>query len=373
VLLLESAGFQVLVQSTQPDSSRPGVRWTTIVAEKNPLQVACGLDRIQSILAQGRKVATYKLALVPGLCAIGRTEPYVVRWLGGASPVAMRDQGGEEEVYVPLRSRAVRWLAYYWPLVNGRDFIAQSRGELPGSQKPIASRATLRSLADRNGRAGLYAALRDLEEHPERLRASLRKIAETIRAGPVAYAGTKDTPVFGYSPVARTLEPHVVGEQGIDGLQRPGAGMIGVALGERAQLLAVGAHHLSQALRSELCQAGRHQAFDGRPRQPTGLVRSQRAILRVVPRGGCRVCHLLLHLLRTYQVQGRQSCRQRGHRAAGLGIPCVRRQGAQVLGQAVDQDREQVNGLGRPGAPAPSRVRFALGRRHPLGSVREMS
>jgi SAM-dependent methyltransferase len=169
VLLLESAGFQVLVQSTQPDSARPDVRWTAIAAEKSPLHVARGLDRIQRILAQDRKVATYKLALVRGLCAIGRTEPYVVRW-------------GDEEVYVPLRSLAARWLAYYWPLVNGPDFIAQSRGEVPGSQKPIAFRATLQSLAERYGRDGLYAALRDLEEHPERLRASLRKIAETIRA-----------------------------------------------------------------------------------------------------------------------------------------------------------------------------------------------
>jgi SAM-dependent methyltransferase len=169
VLLLESAGFQVLLATQQPDTARPAVTWTAIVAEKSPLLVARGLDRVQSILAQDRKVATYKLALVRALCAVSRTEAHAVHWGNGV-------------VYVPLWPLAVRWL-----------------GERPDSAKPIAFRGVLRDLAARFGHDGLYAVLRDIEEHPTRYRAALKKISDTIRAGPVTYAGTGGPKVFGFS------------------------------------------------------------------------------------------------------------------------------------------------------------------------------
>lgn len=185
ILLLESAGFQVLLVTQQPDATRPAVTWTAIAAEKSPLLVSRGLDRIQSILAQDRKVATYKLALVRALCAVSRTEAHVVRWANGV-------------VYVPLWSLAMHWLVYYWPFATPA-FIAQIRGEHPDSTKPIAFRETLRDLAARFGHDGLYAVLRDIEEHPMQYRATLKKIADTIRAGPVTYAGTSGPKVFGFS------------------------------------------------------------------------------------------------------------------------------------------------------------------------------
>ncbi len=185
ILLLESAGFQILLATQQPDTARPGVTWTAIVAEKSMLLVARGLDRIQGILAQDRKVATYKLALVRALCAVSRTQAHVVRW-------------GDGVVYVPLWPLAVRWLVYYWPFVNPA-FVAQIRGEHPYSAKPIAFRGALRDLAAHFGHDGLYAVLRDIDEQPMRYRGVLKKIADTIRAGPVTHAGTGGPMVFGFS------------------------------------------------------------------------------------------------------------------------------------------------------------------------------
>jgi SAM-dependent methyltransferase len=186
-LLLEAAGLRVLFSSTRAGRDRPEVRWMALAAEKGPLQVARGLHRIQAVLAQDRKVATYKFALVRALCEVGRTEAHAVRWEDAA-------------VCVPLWSLAVRWLIYYWPLVTAPTFIAQIRGERDNAPKPIAFRDALRALADEYTVGGLYAVLRDIDEQPERFRGVLRKIAETIRTGPVTYAGTRGPRLFGYRP-----------------------------------------------------------------------------------------------------------------------------------------------------------------------------
>lgn len=185
-LLLEAAALHVLFTDRQPDSARAGVEWNVLVAEKSAIPAARGLERIQAILAQDKKTATYKLALVRAFCAISRTESELVRW-------------GEGVVYVPLWSIAVRWLEYYWPLVNAGKFIAQRRGEEQGGPKPIAFRRDLQRLQERLGRDGLWAVRRQLDETPEQFRGLIRQIATTIRAGPITYAGSGATPVFAFS------------------------------------------------------------------------------------------------------------------------------------------------------------------------------
>ena len=75
VLLLESVGLAVLHRETTPDASRPDVLWHALVAERGPLDVARGLERIQGVLAQDRKVATYKFALIRALCVISAPNP----------------------------------------------------------------------------------------------------------------------------------------------------------------------------------------------------------------------------------------------------------------------------------------------------------
>jgi hypothetical protein len=137
------------------------VLWHTLVAERSPLDVARGLDRIQGVLAQDRKVATYKLALIRALCVISRTQPHLARW-------------DEATVAVPLWPIAVQWLTFYWPLLTSPTFIAQIRGEHPSATKPIAFRATIRQLHAAHGAAGLYDILAQLDADPPRFSAPLK-------------------------------------------------------------------------------------------------------------------------------------------------------------------------------------------------------
>jgi SAM-dependent methyltransferase len=58
VLLLESVGLAVLHREANAETSRPDVIWHALVAERGRLDVARGLERIQSMLAQDHEVAT---------------------------------------------------------------------------------------------------------------------------------------------------------------------------------------------------------------------------------------------------------------------------------------------------------------------------
>jgi SAM-dependent methyltransferase len=82
-LLLESAGLHALHTTTLPDATRPAITWHTLVVERSPLDVARGLERIQAVLAQDRKVATYKFALIRALCTISRTQAHLAQWHAG--------------------------------------------------------------------------------------------------------------------------------------------------------------------------------------------------------------------------------------------------------------------------------------------------
>ena len=185
-LLLESAGLAVLHRESRADEARPSVTWHTLVAQKRSPDAAHGLERIQGVLADDRKTATYKFALIRALCAVARTQPHLARWEG-------------DRVLIPLWSLAVQWLIFYWPLLTEPTFVAQIRGESPTSDKPIAFRRTIASLAARHGAAGLYDVLAQIDANPERFQGNLKVIANTIQKGPVTYAGTTRR-VFAFIP-----------------------------------------------------------------------------------------------------------------------------------------------------------------------------
>lgn len=179
VLLLESTGLAV-IEHRELGSGQALVR-----AEKSSLHAARGLERVQSVLVQDKKFATYKLALIRALCGIARNEYHVVQWRQG-------------QVYVPLWSIARRWLIYYWPFFTGR-FVAQHRNEAEGAPKPIKFRSAIAALRERFGPGGLHMMLAELDSRPEAYRAALNLIADAIKKGPVKYAGSESTPVFAYS------------------------------------------------------------------------------------------------------------------------------------------------------------------------------
>ena len=197
ILLLESVGFQVVMTSHQADVSRADINWTVISAEKGILDVARGLDRVQSILVQDAKTATYKFALIRALCRISRVQFPVVSW-------------GTNEVYIPLWPVAKEWLTYYWPLVNAPEFVAQIWKETSTCTKPLAFRKAIQALADKYGKGSLAAVLRDVDRSQPLVNSVLMKIAETVIRGPVTYAGTRQNHVFSY---VRALPPRTFGSR----------------------------------------------------------------------------------------------------------------------------------------------------------------
>ena len=186
VLLLESVGFRIAATTQMPDPPRPDIEWTVVIAEKGPLDHARGLERIQSILVQDAKTATYKLALIRAFCQISRTESNLVHW-------------GRNEVYVPMLPVAVHWLAYYWPILTAPTFIAQKHGESARCGKPIAFRSDIQALCTEYHRLGFPTLQYDIESHPERFARLLKKMAKTIAEGPVTFSGSIHDPVFRFT------------------------------------------------------------------------------------------------------------------------------------------------------------------------------
>jgi len=182
-LLFERLGFQLKNEWASGDAAgRPGVLWTTMhfVYSRGTLRA---IDRIESILNADRKVATYKLALIRALCDIALTAYARTRW----------ESGGR--VSVPVADLAERWVKYYWPLVDSRQFMPQINGESKGA-RPIAFRAALAELAAYftrlGGLPGFAKALADrsLPAEAQRLyRKVIRVASTTIVKGPVFYAG----------------------------------------------------------------------------------------------------------------------------------------------------------------------------------------
>ena len=180
ILLLESAGFQILLSKQHQGQS-------VVVAEKSEAGVSRGLERIQTVLAHEQKTATYKLALIRALAVLSRTASNGVQWHQG-------------RVLVPMAAVARQWLIFYWPLLTGPEFIAQIRGETEGGSKGIAFRSNIRALAAEYGSGGLYDLLKRMDEEPERFHGTLSKLREVISKGPVQYSGTTENPVFAYQP-----------------------------------------------------------------------------------------------------------------------------------------------------------------------------
>ena len=190
--LLDAAGLRPVDRASAPDPAGDRL-WHPLRARKQG-PGSGGPERVQAIVAHDRKTATDKFALVRALCAVGRTERPPVAW-------------GDGEGRVPLRSLTAHWLAWYWPLLTGPRFVAQLHGEQPDSAKPVALRRALGALADDCGADGLPALLRDLGERPGAFDEPLATVAQTIRKGPVRYAGTAAAPVFRWEPPAPGERP----------------------------------------------------------------------------------------------------------------------------------------------------------------------
>lgn len=195
-LLFERTGFASIGRWAAYDAlGRTHVRWVTILLESRAAGAARQIDFIESVLsAREKKVATYKLALIRALCAIALTEPHVARF------------GIDGKVRVPIRAIAERWIDYYWPLFQSPRFLPQMNGEHKAGHHTVAFSSELASLIEYYGNKGqltAFAVGRRGAELPTEAallhRALVGKLQQTIRSGPVHYAGgSLESRMFGY-------------------------------------------------------------------------------------------------------------------------------------------------------------------------------
>lgn len=172
--LLESLGGKVLHLETVVEN---GVSWHYVVCEKTGLELKDGLSRIQDIITNDTKTATYKLALLRALCDLARTESHTVFW----DPAI-------DHVVVPLERLALSWLRYYWqPIKLG---IRQT------TKSEVAFAASLRALFEDFSNPRDVILDYESGKPQKKVLAAIRKIADTIDKGPVQYTGGGSTPIF---------------------------------------------------------------------------------------------------------------------------------------------------------------------------------
>ncbi len=178
--LFESLGGNVLLQEED------GI-WHNLVIEKSDLNKREGIAQIQDIITRERKTATYKFALLRALCEVSRYESHTVTWHRDA-----------DMVLVPMKRLAVRWIYYYWPLVKNE--VRQT------TYKKMAFEDQLKEIPYE------FEILRSQLEGsklPKELHRLLKKVAETIKLGPITYAGDEKQ-IFQFMPsLDATLYPQL--------------------------------------------------------------------------------------------------------------------------------------------------------------------
>jgi hypothetical protein len=117
------------------------------------------------------------------------------------------------KVFLNLELIAEKWIECYWPLMDyPGQFIPQKRGEARFCKKPVKFRSEMESLFHLakllGGLSGFTVAHRSGALPPEiqrlsnKLKATLR---DTIRTGPLYYAGGGGSNTFTYDPVTRSI------------------------------------------------------------------------------------------------------------------------------------------------------------------------
>ena len=169
--LFESLGGKVLL------IEQDGI-WHNLVIEKSDISKKDGLQQIQEIITRDKKVATYKFALLRALCEIARYEPHVVTWYREG-----------DMVLVPMNRIAVRWILYYWPLVKN-DLRQTTRDKM-------AFEEMLRDLP--YGMPDFHVLKSKLDEdNGKEFQKLISKVSNTIKVGPVQYAGGGKFSIFKY-------------------------------------------------------------------------------------------------------------------------------------------------------------------------------
>ena len=196
----EKVGFHRIDRWDEADTlGRKDRRWATQLFVLDGAG-SRSLDQIEAILNRDKKDATYKPALFRALAELATTSYHAAVWLP------------EGRVAIPIGLIADKWLEYFWPLFESSIFIPQKRGEKPQCLKPVAFRAELNQLITlfrtMGGLSGFSVTHRAnaLAAEAKALHRSLHmKLCDTIRSGPVYYAGGGGSGTFSYDRLSRSI------------------------------------------------------------------------------------------------------------------------------------------------------------------------
>lgn len=182
-LLFERLGFTLESEWTSSDSlARKDVLWKTVFLRYGGTAPR-PIDRVESILNRDRKTATYKFALIRALCDFALLAYNRAEWRGSG------------DIGIPLSDIADRWIEYYWPIIESDQVIPQINAE-DAAGRPLAFRDSLGNLVrffkNAGGRSAFLRSMADgtVTDTARRLyKAAAREIEDTIKRGPVRYAG----------------------------------------------------------------------------------------------------------------------------------------------------------------------------------------
>lgn len=132
-LLCARLGLECITEHNNEDAlGRAEHVWRTLLFQKKTM-LGRPLDRIESVLRNDRKVATYKLALIRAFCDLAEQDENGLDW------------SVHNQVALPVSRIAECWLMYYWPLIASKQLIPQNNSIASGG-RPIAFRGVLSEL-----------------------------------------------------------------------------------------------------------------------------------------------------------------------------------------------------------------------------------
>ncbi len=203
-LLCARLGLQCITEYSNKDSlGRVDHEWVTLLFEKK-LSLGRPLDRIESVLRNDRKTATYKLALIRAFCDLAERDDNAVDWRSS------------KQVALPVTAVVECWLLYYWPLLSGPDLLPQNNS-IAGGGRPMLFRESLESLIklaneyyqSSDDKVVLSLFVMDLKKGKvndalkEQLRITLQRIRTAILTGPIKHA--EQGQMFFYEKASRSI------------------------------------------------------------------------------------------------------------------------------------------------------------------------
>jgi SAM-dependent methyltransferase len=189
-LIFERLGFDTESRYQSEDRlGRNGIQWISLIFRYRGSGISESVDKIESIINQDRKTATYKLALLRALCDIAQKESHSAWW------------DTEGKVHIPINSVARKWIEYYWPIIEADKFIPQMRGEEVNGSRFIGFRRELFSLTEiykKNGGLGLeeFVFQRDENKIIAAAKPILHRTVGNVKKAiqqPIKYAGGGDS------------------------------------------------------------------------------------------------------------------------------------------------------------------------------------